>query len=284
MKKLVAVLCLSAFALAHTPQNLKIVWARTANDGVKLHKEAGQGEEIAKLKKEEKIYITDEKEIDGKLWYRTYVLKPVSKGMKSADEAVASGWIKAEDAWFHDAHEHGFYPLSHWLFNRLLMKVERYVGNYPERSRLIFGREKRAKYSVGKGSGMVTQVLGWDGLDVVYFNSSKRPERASIGYIDARPGKAGNMVSFGPIRLGSSEAEVLALGDELGFEYNFADRSQKYYNKFTTHTQKVGGEEYKVIRVSSAFYFDFYIKDGKVARMVLNHGFGSQSPDDYFKK
>lgn len=280
MKKLAAVLCLGAFALAHTPQNLNIVWSRPANDNAMLYAGADESSPAVKINENDIPLISEQKEVDGKLWYRAYILKPVSKNMKSADEAVASGWMRAEDTWFSDVHDIGFYPLSHTLFSRIQTKLNRYVGNYPERSRLIFGREKKARFS--RDNGAVIQTLLWDGLGIVYENSSAKPHYAWISYMEVSPGKAGEMVSFGPIRLGSPLEAVLALRGELGFEYKYNDRSVKLYNEFLHEKLSQNSELVTIARSPSSEGSDldqairFFIEDGKVVKMVFSYGFAGR--------
>ena len=282
MKKLVAILCLGSFALSHTPENLNIVWARPANANAMLYKEADENSPAVKIDENDIPHISEQKEVDGKLWYRAYILKPVLKGMKSADEAVASGWMRAEDTWFSDVHDIGFYPLSHTLFDRLRMKLERYVGNYPQRSRLIFGREKRAKFFKGRGTAI--QALSWDGLEIVYENSYKQPHYAWINYIQVFGGN--DKVSFGPIKIGSPKEAVLALKDELGFEYKYMDRNVKLYNEFS-HDKL--SDNFELITITSTDYegkpylnhaFRFFIEDDKVITMEFCYGFSGR-PSQY---
>ena len=250
--------------LVDTPDNLDVVWARAANKNVVLHSGPSEtSDALDTLNKGDTIKLVGEREVDGEKWYAGYIVKKTSP---------VDGWVRAKDMWFSDVHDIGFYPKSHLLYDRLRTKLNRYVGNWPDMTRKILGREREAKF--GKGNGSVIHTLSWPGLKIVYQNSYKRPEGAWINYINVVPGRTGDKVRFGPIHLGSSIDEVRALGKHLGFEYKYLDRN----TKLTERLDEVDTPEGLMIQLSTEYYgnngelgspysFSFFIKDDKVVRM-----------------
>lgn len=264
---LLAVLSATCALAGDTPENLNVIWARAAHDGTPIYASPSEKSKVV-IKLDEKndlLRITGERTEGSETWYEvSYYLAT----------RLVEGWIKASDTWFSDVHDIGYFPKSHQLYDRLRFKLERYLGNYPELSRKLVGREFDSKFQAG--GGVTVQTMIWRGLKMIYENSYKNPDGAWISYVEVAPGRTGNKVSFGPIRLGTTADEVRKiLKDNQGFEYKYMDRSVKYHDvidevelpdgttmiQLSTENYGGGGE------VGNPYSFSFFIKDGKVVRM-----------------
>ncbi len=188
-------------AQADSPDNLDIVWARTAGEKAPIYSQKSTSSRVVQqYPSKYTVYLTgEETDAKGNVWYE------VSWPMK--------GWLKKSDSWFAPQVK-GYYPDNLALPERLADRLAIDFGNYPQSSIKKFGKPMAQKYWTA--GGVIYQQLNWSGLEIQYENSYRRAEGA---WISALTVSKGSKYNFGPIHVGDP---VEKLG-EFGIERPAAD-------------------------------------------------------------
>ena len=268
IRKMLGAAVVAAFLLpfpalaADSPDNLDIVWARAAGDRTPIFSEpAADSKVLRTLRHNDLVHISGVKMVGGEAWYNVVRF----------ETSDIDGWMRGRDTWFSPLHAQGFEPATHQLYDRLRMRLDKYIGNYPERTTEIFGKPFDGTFVPDHGATVTT--LHWRGLTMQYSNSTRRKSGAWINYVFVTPGKVGKQVMFGPIRIGSSVEQVRALASKLG------RNKEGKGDRFVDLSGKPDSDGVYELRLENAFQSDrycfrFFISpEGKVVRMEHRYAY-----------
>lgn len=235
---LAAVCSLPLAGQADSPDNLDLVWARTAgptgmtSDTAPIYSQKTVRSKIVKRYAHKYVvHIAGvEKDAEGQDWYE--VVWPFK------------GWLQASDTWFAPQLG-GYHPEKLSDPERLKIRIETDIGNYPAATIKVLGKPKNQSYRVDKRIGnVVVQTLRWKGTVIEYNNSYRQAE---LAWIDGITLSQGTKASFGPIHIGDPVEKLGVFGIEKpepsSGEVSLADRIYRY--RFTYKDGKIDSMSYR---------------------------------------
>ncbi len=184
---------------ADSPDNLDIVWARTVSEKTPIYSQKSTRSKIVKRYSHKYVvHIAGVKTgEDGQSWYE--VVWPFK------------GWLQASDTWFAPQLG-GYYPEKLPDPERLSLRIETDIGNYPAATIKVLGKPMSQEYRVDKSIGnVVVQKLWWQGIVIEYHNSYRQAE---LAWIDGITFSQGAKVGFGPIHVGDPVEKLGIFGIE----------------------------------------------------------------------
>ncbi len=244
-KGFAATLLISAWILpftvqADSPDNLDIIWARTKGekgataDKAPIYSQKSTRSKVVKHYANKYVVILTGRESDGygQEWYE--VAWPFK------------GWLRASDTWFAPQLG-GYYPEKLPEPERLSLRMQIDIGNYPAATIKVLGKPKNQQYRVEKGLGnLVVQTLWWKGTVIEYQNSYRQAE---LAWIDSITLSKGAKAGFGPIHIGDRVEKLGIFGIEK--------------------PQLPSGE---VTMGTNIYRYRFTYKDGKIDSMSYRFG------------
>ena len=223
---------------ADSPDNLDIVWARTTGptgttaDTAPIYSQKTVRSKVLKhFSHKYVVHIAGmEKDGNGQDWYE--VVWPFK------------GWLRASDTWYAPQLG-GYHPEKLSDPNRLSLRIETDIGNYPAATIKVLGKPKSQSYKVDKGIGnVVVQTLRWKGTVIEYHNSYVKED---LAWIDGITLSQGAKASFGPIHIGDPVEKLGIFGIEKpqssSGEVSMADRIYRY--RFTYKNGKIDSMSYR---------------------------------------
>lgn len=184
---------------ADSPDNLDIVWARTAGEKTPVYSQKSTRSKIVRRYAHKYVVHIAGRESDenGQDWYE--VVWPFK------------GWLRASDTWFAPQLG-GYHPEKLSDPERLKIRIETDIGNYPAATIKVLGKPKNQQYWVDKSIGnVVVQTLRWKGTVIEYHNSYLQAE---LAWIDGITFSQGAKVGFGPIHIGDPVEKLGIFGIE----------------------------------------------------------------------
>ena len=203
-KGLAAALLVSAGILpftvqADSPDNLDLVWARTTGEKTPIYSQKSTRSKVVKRFSHQNTLTIAGKESDekGQDWYE--IVWPLK------------GWLRASETWFTPKLG-GYYPEKLSDPERLSLRMDTDIGNYPAATIKVLGKPKNQQYRVDKGIGnVVVQKLWWKGTVIEYHNSYRQAE---LAWIDGITLSQGAKAGFGPIHIGDPVEKLGIFGIE----------------------------------------------------------------------
>ncbi len=225
---------------ADSPENLNIIWARpkgatgALKDKAPIYSQKSTRSKVVKWYAHKNVVIIAGKEADsdGQEWYE--VVRPFK------------GWLRASDTWFAPQLG-GYYPEKLPEPERLSLRLETDIGNYPAATIKVLGKPKSQQYRVEKSLGnVVVQTLRWKGTVIEYQNSYRQAE---LAWIDGITLSQGTKAGFGPIHIGDPVEKLGIFGIEK--------------------PESASGE---VSMGTNVYRYRFTYKDGKIDTMSYRFG------------